>query len=286
MKFVRTGRHNPRALEMPMMIQPVERAQKVALKRLNYLLGFLSERHPGTLQRYVKNLKTKYRSLIRNDLVKASGMDIAEIFLDMEHLTQNSDAVKDYLNYYFELLDLKMSDGWTKGTIEVPNANYLRAFLYPDYYNLLVLTETVGREEAIKIWKRYTTHYIIDNRTLKDKIDDVENIFERRTGGGRRDSEWVIVHGIIADGKYAYKNENCTWVDAMKELPDEELKYYVCCYGDYEHAKSHGGNIVLTMEHTIAEGDPYCSRVLHDTRVDWRLEHPPKEFWDSFNPQE
>ncbi len=70
----------------------------------------------------------------------------------------------------------------------------------------------------------------------------------------------------------------------MKQLPDQELKYYVCCYGDYEYARSYGENIVLTMEHTIAEGAPYCSRVLHDTRVDWKLEHPPKEFWDNFNP--
>ena len=286
MKYVRTGKFNPQALEMPMEIQPIERAQKAALKRLNYLLGFISEEYPGTLQHYVRNLKTKYRSLIRDDLVNASGLDLEQIFLDMEHLIQNSDAAKDYLNYYFELLNLKMGDSWLKGTIKVPNASYLRAFLYPDYYNLLVLTETVGREEAIKIWKRYITQYIMDSRTQKNIIDNVEDIFERRTSGGRRDSEWVIVHGIIADGKYAYKNENCTWVDAMKKLPDEELKYYVCCYGDFEHAKSHGENIVLTMEHTIAEGDPYCSRVLHDTRVDWKLDHPSKEFWDSFSPQE
>ena len=286
MKVVRTGKLNPRALEMPMEIQPIERAQKAALKRMNYLLGFLSEEYPGTLDNYVGNLKTKYRSLIVNDLVKASGMDLEEIFLDMEHLIKNSDAVKDYLNYYFELLDLKTGESWLKGDIKVPNANYLRAFLYPDYYNLLVLTETVGREEAIKIWKRYITRYIKDSRTQINEVDGVEDIFERCTGGERRDSEWVIVHGIIADGKYAYKNENCTWVDAMKQLPDDELKYYVCCYGDYEGARSYGEDIVLTMEHTIAEGDPYCSRVLHDTRVDWKLEHPPKEFWDSFNPQE
>ena len=32
------------------------------------------------------------------------------------------------------------------------------------------------------------------------------------------------------------------------------------------------------------EGDPYCSRVLHDTRVDYDLRHPQKEFWDNFEP--
>ncbi len=40
------------------------------------------------------------------------------------------------------------------------------------------------------------------------------------------------------------------------------------------------------MEHTIAQGDPYCSRVIHDTRVDWNLAHPPKEFWDNMKASE
>jgi hypothetical protein len=157
----------------------------------------------------------------------------------------------------------------------------LKALLYPNYYNLKVLIETLGREEAIKIWKQYITCYIIDNGPEDSPPVSAEELLEGRSSRNM-DSEWVVVHGIIADGKYAYKNENCPWVNAMKELSDSEIKYYVCCYGDYQHATTRNKNLVLTMEHTIAEGDPYCSRVLHDTLVDWMLEHPPKEFWDEF----
>jgi len=32
------------------------------------------------------------------------------------------------------------------------------------------------------------------------------------------------------------------------------------------------------------EGDSYCSRVLHDTQIDYILRHPTKEFWDNFEP--
>jgi hypothetical protein len=32
------------------------------------------------------------------------------------------------------------------------------------------------------------------------------------------------------------------------------------------------------------KGDPYCSCIFHDTRIDWDLKHPPKEFWDSIWP--
>ncbi|MHA2246357.1 MAG: hypothetical protein ACXADY_15560 [Candidatus Hodarchaeales archaeon] len=78
---------------------------------------------------------------------------------------------------------------------------------------------------------------------------------------------------------------NCTWVEALEEFPDSELKYLVCCYGDYEGVKMRDESLILTMEHTIAQGDPYCSRVVHDTRVDYDLRHPPKKFWDNLRPE-
>jgi hypothetical protein len=91
---------------------------------------------------------------------------------------------------------------------------------------------------------------------------------------------------MLEDGKYAFKNKNCpTCADAMVDLPDVELKYLAACYGDYGAFRANtSDHIILTMEHTIIEGDPYCSRVLHDTRIDYKLRHPPKEFWDNFEP--
>ena len=95
-----------------------------------------------------------------------------------------------------------------------------------------------------------------------------------------------IVHSMLEEGKYAFKNENCpTCADAMIDLPDVEFKYLAVCYGDYEKFRAYYSDyLILTMEHTIIEGDPYCSRVLHDTRIDYDLSHPPKEFWDNFKP--
>ncbi|MGC9780662.1 MAG: hypothetical protein HZR80_15575 [Candidatus Heimdallarchaeota archaeon] len=43
-------------------------------------------------------------------------------------------------------------------------------------------------------------------------------------------------------------------------------------------------DFVLTMNHTIAKGDLYCSCVVHDTKIDWDLTHPPDEFWESIWP--
>ena len=281
MEKIRTGKLNPHALELPIDVQPIERAKRVTLKRLNYLLGFIEEKKPEAIQRYIANLQSLYNFLSKSDLVETSGFDKESLLTVMPNLAAYPNVTMAYLEYYLELLDPKTPE-WMKENITVPNENYLKAYLYPRYYNLKILTETLGREEAIKLWKEYITSYIIYDSTQPNPPISAEELLASRASG-RENSEWVVVHGIIANGKYAYKNENCPWVEVMEELPDKVLKYLVCCYGDYQGAASRYENIIFTMEHTIAEGDPYCSRVLHDTRVDWVLDHPPKEFWDEFN---
>jgi hypothetical protein len=152
---------------------------------------------------------------------------------------------------------------------------------------LQALAETIGREEAVKLFKRYITQYYIDHPSPdRDKFVSLEKRLENRLSGDTTSSGWVIVHTMLKEGKYAFKNKNCpTCVDAMTDLPDVELKYYACCYPDYEKFRAHSNDhIILTMDHTLMEGDPYCSRVMHDTRIDYDLRHPPKEFWDNFEP--
>ena len=71
------------------------------------------------------------------------------------------------------------------------------------------------------------------------------------------------------------------WDDAIKELPDIELRYLAACYGDFQSYNNINENFILTMEHTIVAGDPYCSCITLDTRINNDLTHPPKEFWDN-----
>lgn len=272
MSMVRTGRHYPDPLSLPVNVHPVDRAKSVPLKRLDYLLGMISDQ--GRLDDYVENLTATYQALSKD----SRDIDTWAFLNGFPHLGKYPNLVNEYIKYYVLLLGVDS----VEAEVEIENRNYLQAFLFPDYYNLKVLTETVGREEGIGIWKRYITQYVIDNR-VQGSIKDVNELYQRHLKGNP-DSEWVMVRSVLAEGKYAYKNENCTWVDAMENLPDSELKYYVCCYGDYEKARSVDENLMLTMEHTIAEGDQYCSRVLHDVRVDWKLDHPLKEFWDQFKP--
>ncbi|MFX0061680.1 MAG: L-2-amino-thiazoline-4-carboxylic acid hydrolase [Candidatus Hermodarchaeota archaeon] len=286
MKVFRSGELMPNALELEVEIQAYTNVKREALKRLNFILGFVADQNPGVITKYIENLQTQYQKLVQEDLIKKFGIRLDEIIDEFDHLQRNPELARLSLNFYLQNLQLPENINWIKEKVNVVNQAYLHSFLLPRYYNLVVLIETIGREEAIRLYKRYITCFLIERRkTHESDFVDLETLFENRIKPQDKPSEWVIVHVLLNEGKYAYRNDNCTWVDALKELPDVELKYLVCCYGDYEGAKMRDESLILTMEHTIAQGDPYCSRVLHDTRVDYDLRHPPKEFWDNLRPE-
>ncbi len=284
MKFYRSGELKEDALEQMVDFNPRENAERFFLKRLNYLIGFMREKSPENLDEFVSNLEQKYRSLVKSDCFTNRGLTVDSLATEMSYIAAYPGLIHSAMNYYLQVLGLSDDTAWDE-SIQVVNRNYHQAFLHPRYYNLLSLIDTIGRGEAIKLWKRFFTQYIIDNRTPRDPpFVDLETLLNERITSDEEPSDWVVVRGMIGDGKYAYRNDNCLWVDSLDSLPDPEVKYYICCYGDYEGARNYHESIVLTMEHTIAQGDPYCSRVLHDTRVDYDLRHPLKEFWDEMKP--
>ena len=282
MKFIKSGEYRPDALEIPVETDFRKATQEMTLKRLDYLLGFIKENKPEVFPNYVKNLEAKYHSLTEHDFEGDVAAELETIVTDFDNLKEYPNLAYSVVGYQLQILQLSEDANWLEDKVNVATGNNIRAHLHFRYYNLLTLTEVLDREDAIALYKRFVTNFIIDTRDPERKrYDSIEAVFEEHTKPKEEVSSWVIVRGMIAEGKYAYRNDNCLWVDTLEDLPDSELKYLVCCYGDYESSKIYDDSIVLTMEHTIAQGDPYCSRVLHDTRVDWDLRHPPKEFWDN-----
>ena len=283
MKFVKTGEFRPDALEIPVETNFRKATQDMTLKRLDYLLGFITENKPEIFSDYVKKLESKYRSLTEYDIGIDEISELETIVTDMVHLKEYPNLANSVVCYQLQVLQPPENANWWEEKINVLTGNNIRAHLHFRYYNLLTLTEVLDREDAIALYKRFVTNFIIYTRDPERKrYKSIEAVFEGHTKPKDEISSWVIVRGMIGEGKYAYRNDNCLWVEALEDISDSELKYLICCYGDYESSKIYDDSIVLTMEHTIAQGDPYCSRVLHDTRVDWDLRHPPKEFWDNF----
>ena len=284
MKFVKTGKYRQDTLERSIEINSLEEAQN-RLKRMNYFLGFIRERNPDIFPEYINKLIAKYQGLLEDERRKANPPDLDELVSENPHMKEHLELTRLVLNYILQILRLPAEAKLGKN--KVVNRNYFKSWSHHNYSNLLVLTETLDRKDAIDLYKKFVTHHTLENRDPKRKtVDSVKIIYEKAIEPKEEPSDWEIVHTMIGDGKYAFRNDTCVFLNAIgDDLPDTELKYYVCCYGDYEKFKNYHDSIILTMEHTIAQGDPYCSRVLHDTRVDWDLHHPPKSFWDSMKPE-
>jgi hypothetical protein len=284
MNVVKTGKYRQDTMERIVEINSLEELQN-RFKRMNYFIGFVQIQIPEVFPLYVENLIARYQNLLDDERTKANSPDLDDITSENQYMKEHPELARLVLNYILQILQLPAEK--PLGNVKAVNRAYFRSWSHHNYANLAVLTETIGRDEAIALYKRFVTQYSMENRDPDRKtVDNLEQLFAKRTEPKETPSDWEIVHTMIGDGKYAFRNDNCVFLTAIgDDLPDKELKYYVCCYGDYENFKVHHDSVILTMEHTIAQGDPYCSRVLHDTRVDWDLRHPPKSFWDSMEPE-
>ncbi len=286
MEIFRTGQYHISDLDRLQELQPLEFAKRTVLKRLNYLLGFIKKENPGILPSYVTKLNKKFTQLLKKPYGSEQIIKLAEISKDFIHLKLYPDLLQNSLAYYLQLLNLDNSKNWTKSKIKVLNINYIQSFLHHRYYNALVLTEVLERNQAVQLFKDYITAYVKSISSERPKYDTLE---EYRIARIPREGEspnigWVIVQGLIENGKFPQRKDTCMWDDAIKELPDVELKYLAACYGDFQSYNNNNEYFILTMEHTIVGGDPYCSCILHDTRINDDLTHPPKEFFDSMWP--
>ena len=287
MKFTQTGTFKENYLKEVVDFKPMENIEIMFLDKLDYFIGFVAKEKPEIITEYISNLVKKYQGFVEVEFVKNISGEIKKVIAKLKNLKQYTNLTIASLNYFIHLLQLKDTNAWETSEVQISRKALIQVWVYHSYYFLETLVETIDRTEAMKLFKRYITQYYMAHPPSgRDKFVSLEKRLEDRLSGDTTSSEWVLVHTMLEEGKYAFKNKNCpTLVDTMKDIPDVELKYLVCCYGDYAKFRATtNDNIILTMEHTLMEADPYCSRVLHDTRIDYDLRHPPKEFWDNFEP--
>lgn len=289
MKFQKYGKRITNLLDKEVEFQPIDFAMKSPFKRLNYLLELIKERKPSIFTDYVKNLKLKLKSLVKEDIISKKILNIDELVSNFDNLKEHPELAKYNLNYFLQILQLSEKDDWINKKVKILNKNYLRSFLIPKYYNLQALSETIDRDEAFQLYKFYVTKFINDNLSPNRKIFDTMEAFKDHFEIDKKEITigWYGILSEVKNGKFFFRKDNCLWAEALMDLPDTEIKYLICCYGDFQAALTRSNDsFVLTMKHTIVEGDPYCDCIYHDTSIDWDLTHPSKEFWDNLDPSE
>lgn len=283
MKFTHIGECRPEIMDEKIEeYQPLEYAQ-LRLKSFDHLLGVLKAQQPKRLIEYLTNLEARYHQLVKSDYLSLSDADVSPLISELTHLSGHPLLARLYLNYSFQLLQLAKETKWKSTKVEVTLRTFMRSRYIPIYTNLLVLTETLPRDKAIQLYKDHINNYMrMRIADMDDRFQTLEELREMLLGMG----EWGVVGNVgeVEDGKLIMRRDTCLHHALLADIPDEELKFLVCCFGDYEGVRSFNKHFKLTMSSTLVAGDSYCDCVYYDTRITKNFTHPSKEFFDSIWP--
>lgn len=280
MKFFKSGKYDPNALDKPAKVNFLRFIDKGIFGSLNQFMDIIDTNSPNILEKFVTNM-IRIASKHINYALEDHSQHTDPLLEKMSYLNQYPQLASVITNLLLGILDSPARDLWDN-PVETTTRRSYHLFLIPDYIALEALIATIGRVMAITIHKKYITDYHFLRHSDSPDFVNLKTMYEKRRHNPDVSNPWIRIQGMISESKYVLQNVNCLYVESLSDFPDSEIKYQVCCYGDFEGAKGHyNKSTVLTMEHTIAQGDPYCSKVFHDTRGDWNLRHPSKEFWDT-----
>jgi hypothetical protein len=91
------------------------------------------------------------------------------------------------------------------------------------------------------------------------------------------------VSGIFQDEPYILKVTSCVWGEALQNVEDPELMFYLICYRDYFSAKNANENFLLTRKETILQGGAMCDFCYHNLQLTKNPKHPNEEFWETLD---
>ena len=283
MKFIHIGECRPEIMdEKTQEYQPLEHAERL-LKSCDHLLGTIKAQQPTRLAEYVANLTARYQQLVKSNFLSLRDADVSLLITGLAHLREHPILARFYLNYNFQLLQLAKTTKWKHTKVEVILRTFMRSRYVPIYTNLQVLTETLPRDTAIQLFKDHINNYMQGRvAEMDDRFQTLEELREMLLGMG----EWGVVGNVgeVKDGKLIMRRDTCLHNALLADIPDQELKFLTCCYGDYEGVRSFNKHFKLTMHHTRVKGDSYCDCVYYDTRITQDFTHPPKEFFDNIWP--
>ncbi len=284
MKYQLAGIPDDKALDRMQKLDEIDEVIMSPLKRLNNLLEMIKEDDPESVSRYTANLESKFSQLASKNYVETRNIDMKQHLSELSQIKDHPALAECALNYLLGSLRLPMEGDWPD-KMEVVQRDYLRAFLSSRYYNLQVLTETMDRSKAIEIYKKHFEKINVERvGESEERHQNLEEFVESSRNAESDSPGWMRIVSDVENGKVLIRKDTCLWADAMRDFPDSELKFIVCCYGDYSSIKVSNRHFELTMEHSIAGGHAYCDCVIHDTRINDKLDHPSDEFFSNLKP--
>lgn len=265
---------------------PVTLAENNIFNVLMLLLKKIEDEKPEIYKEFIESVTKKIQKKTENRSFRKKPKILDEKILQYDSLSKHIDFVRLHLNYMIEILGITEEQFWRNEKIPFSSENFMTSLYVLFYYQLVSLTELLGRGEGIEFFKESVDTYneIINARYQKDIHENLETMREEST-------EWmktnpygrIRLFSEVKDGRLVCLCRNCekfTGLQNTELVSDKELFYYVLCYMHIPLAKVWNPDFVLTLEKSLALGDLYCAYVYFDTQVAKEIEQPSGEYLD------
>jgi len=281
MKFEQYGKE---VENLEIKTNPFEFAESNLFKKLDNIYGYIKKKRPDIYDELIRKITLKLMEIPKKGNFTSKSEKIVERITQGEFLSENQDLVLIHLNIFVDTLGFTDKEYWQNKEFKIPARNFVHAANDLSYLYLSTLVDIIGKVEAIKLYKETVDNYVkvydTNQVNIFTDLEDMRQKFIRWTENspyGR-----VRLTSTVENGQWIKICRNCEKVqnlDNLEEL-DGDLMYAISCYCHEPLAKMWNKNFVLTLNETIAKGDPFCSYVYHDKTIVDNIEHPPREFFE------
>jgi len=248
------------------------------VKGLGVFCQYFKERYPEDFSKIIAKIPDY--TIHHNDTQNV----IRELNIESE-LGENKELlikmIASYLNF------INYGNYKNLGTeFEILIYDYVRGFLFPGSIFLKAVASVFGRNKGIKIYQDYIDYVT----TTFCQYSKKENVNEFLFNEGKIDPVFVGSFDAIQfetdDGRVGVKILKCKWAKVLSELNDPEFAYTLACHYDFCACKCSNPNFELTRTQVLTQEKEYCDFVWHDRRINSKLEHLDKEFWNDIEMHE
>jgi hypothetical protein len=228
---------------------------------------YVAERLPEQAARFRRAVEEKFHALTPNGGCEAGGSELDSL----QH------ARRAYVLMLLGIPDTHQREA------QVTRFAGTQSRLYPMYYQVLALSELIGRQEAIPLVEAFVDRWMAEQTTPDLSLEDPGRFWDDLEGSVQQTSQ---VAARIQRGKIAFRVSECLWANVMRPLGDPDLSHTFTCYGDFSQVPAIHPDFVLTRTVTVMQDGPYCDTCIHDRRFVDEIVHPDREFFDALETEQ
>jgi len=262
-------------------VNPIE-CVKQAFVETDVILKILGHIRPEIKTEYISSLKKRLVEAIKNSHIDSALFDFNEMGKELEVLNEYSELQEMILQLVCKYLALPEDYRPGLEKIEVLSLNNVKAEARPSYYRVKALTDVLGKDAGIQLWKEIVNRKLFEERTENEGAKSggrevsarevLERAIKRWTENGLAD----FAAAIFDDHKVLFRFDRCLIAEALKDFNDSDVAYLATCFVG-EVGVNIGRTMRLRRTQTLHHGD-FCDEFYWDIEFYTDPDQPSLEF--------